>query len=267
MHELRNHVPLVPAEVLIPQVDRQQAQLPPPPPPPPPPGWQAQPRVQLPLAPPPAPPPPHPGWRNGDRAPVRPPPAPPPPPPGHSDREEDRANLNEPQEEEIEYVEELTVRRDDEMMDAFTCSICQDILCCPVTLTCGHSHCTGCMASWLRRKRTCPECREPVPSSGKHQVNIALRGAIDMLFPEGIAQRERRDVRLKKAAGMVITSRGASHRAGNMRNTAAAAPPPPPPPPPPVQREAPRLQMQRGGFNPRADLLDAIRQGARLMAA
>ncbi|CAG8961094.1 hypothetical protein HYFRA_00002637 [Hymenoscyphus fraxineus] len=53
-----------------------------------------------------------------------------------------------------------------------TCSICDQLLYEPWTLSCGHTYCYSCLCSWFvpnKRKKTCPECRTrikqiPAPS-------------------------------------------------------------------------------------------------------
>lgn len=64
--------------------------------------------------------------------------------------------------------------------NSLKCSSCSDLLCYssshaegperdPVTLTCGHTSCRGCLRGWynapavhLARNNTCPDCRAPV---------------------------------------------------------------------------------------------------------
>ncbi|KAI9744806.1 MAG: hypothetical protein M1818_001731 [Claussenomyces sp. TS43310] len=51
------------------------------------------------------------------------------------------------------------------MRSLATCTICDQLLYEPWTLGCGHTYCYSCLCSWFtlnKRKKTCPECRNPV---------------------------------------------------------------------------------------------------------
>ncbi|CAG2173369.1 unnamed protein product [Oppiella nova] len=51
--------------------------------------------------------------------------------------------------------------------DELTCSICQDILCCPVVSPCClQMYCEGCIHDWLHTNNTCPQDRKPLTTSG-----------------------------------------------------------------------------------------------------
>ncbi|CAG0902594.1 unnamed protein product [Cyprideis torosa] len=46
--------------------------------------------------------------------------------------------------------------------EEFTCSICTELLFDPVEISiCDHLFCRKCVTDWLKRSRTCPECRTP----------------------------------------------------------------------------------------------------------
>lgn len=59
--------------------------------------------------------------------------------------------------------------------DNFKCGICHEIIVDPTTLTCGHTMCRFCVASWWynSQKCTCPECRQVW--HGFPQINFTLR--------------------------------------------------------------------------------------------
>ncbi|XP_051747810.1 bifunctional apoptosis regulator-like isoform X4 [Ctenopharyngodon idella] len=75
----------------------------------------------------------------------------------------------------------------------FTCHCCYEVLVDPTTLTCGHSFCRHCLATWwasaLPSVRTdCPECR--AIWQGFPEVNILLRDAVVKLFPADVSRRK-----------------------------------------------------------------------------
>lgn len=55
------------------------------------------------------------------------------------------------------------------------CSICQEILTDPVTLTCGHSYCMKCLSRVLESSsKTCPECRGPITRGRDFNKSVTL---------------------------------------------------------------------------------------------
>lgn len=49
--------------------------------------------------------------------------------------------------------------------ELYKCMICQDTVCLPFSMKCGHSGCGDCLASWFARQgdaRTCPMCRDAI---------------------------------------------------------------------------------------------------------
>jgi hypothetical protein len=56
----------------------------------------------------------------------------------------------------------------------------------PVTLPCGHSYCTDCIApivngtSW---NQTCPDCRGIIPNGINLRPNVAIKAIVDRLLP------------------------------------------------------------------------------------
>ncbi|ROL08896.1 Bifunctional apoptosis regulator [Anabarilius grahami] len=75
----------------------------------------------------------------------------------------------------------------------FTCHCCYEVLVDPTTLTCGHSFCRHCLATWWASTRPtvrtdCPECR--AIWQGFPEVNILLRDAVEKLFPADVSRRK-----------------------------------------------------------------------------
>ena len=62
--------------------------------------------------------------------------------------------------------------------EGFMCSICAGLLREPVSTACGHTFCKACLATWLKKKATCPLCVGPVAGGKPLAVNRALEAAI-----------------------------------------------------------------------------------------
>ncbi|KAG0650705.1 putative RING finger [Hyphodiscus hymeniophilus] len=76
----------------------------------------------------------------------------------------------------VKREEQSAPNKDSELASAFksdltdirnlvTCSICDQLLYEPWTLSCGHTYCYSCLCSWFvpnKRKKTCPECRTSI---------------------------------------------------------------------------------------------------------
>ena len=105
------------------------------------------------LTPPPSPPPSRPS-------------TPPPPPPPQPQPQTQPQPQSQSQRRFSDSTSEL---------DELTCACCYDILREPTTLTCGHTFCRSCIATWyLQSKQTlCPECRQKF--YGVPQINIMIR--------------------------------------------------------------------------------------------
>ncbi|XP_053578132.1 E3 ubiquitin/ISG15 ligase TRIM25-like [Bombina bombina] len=82
-----------------------------------------------------------------------------------------------------------------DLREELTCPICLSIYTDPVTLSCGHNYCLGCIESVLGTQEgsgvyTCPECRETFTKKPKLQRNIALCNVVKHLQ---ITQPEQKD--------------------------------------------------------------------------
>ncbi|XP_048051566.1 bifunctional apoptosis regulator-like isoform X2 [Megalobrama amblycephala] len=72
----------------------------------------------------------------------------------------------------------------------FTCHCCYEVLVDPTTLTCGHSFCRHCLATWWAStiRTDCPECQ--AIWQGFPKVNILLRDAVEKLFAADVSRRK-----------------------------------------------------------------------------
>ena len=68
------------------------------------------------------------------------------------------------------------------LLDDVTCAICLSILHEPASLQCGHTFCSRCVQTALRRTAACPVCRQP--ASQVLAVNHLLSRLLTQTFPE-----------------------------------------------------------------------------------
>eukprot|EP00079_Xenopus_tropicalis_P031711 XP_017945482.1 PREDICTED: E3 ubiquitin/ISG15 ligase TRIM25-like [Xenopus tropicalis] len=72
-----------------------------------------------------------------------------------------------------------------DLTDSLTCSICRNVYTDPVTLTCGHNFCRGCMTNtWNSRERlgedySCPLCCKSVMRRPQLTSNVTLKMIVD----------------------------------------------------------------------------------------
>ncbi|KAG2492176.1 hypothetical protein HYH03_009425 [Edaphochlamys debaryana] len=69
-------------------------------------------------------------------------------------------------------------RDDGELGTYGACPVCQEPVCVPVRLDCGHIFCEDCILEWLERDRTCPMCRANVRPAG---LQLCTDGASPLL--------------------------------------------------------------------------------------
>ena len=72
----------------------------------------------------------------------------------------------------------------------FSCSICTELLCRPVSTPCGHNFCKVCLQQALTMVSVCPVCRDPCPFPHLMKVNTLLRAVIEQNFPVMAHKRE-----------------------------------------------------------------------------
>lgn len=71
---------------------------------------------------------------------------------------------------------------------SLSCGLCQNLLVEPITLSCGHTFCRGCINRKTMTKETCSNscCEIPLSSVESNLItNIALRDIIELLKPGG----------------------------------------------------------------------------------
>ena len=73
------------------------------------------------------------------------------------------------------------------------CPVCHNVLCEPVTTSCGHAYCRPCLDDVLNSLyKRCPTCRGPLDSSlGVPSVSVLLASLVQRSAPEAYASRQR----------------------------------------------------------------------------
>lgn len=71
----------------------------------------------------------------------------------------------------------------------FECSICMQLLCQPVTITCGHTFCKWCLQLNSERSSQCAVCRRQI--EGSQLVNTSLDNFLRECYPQEQARRQR----------------------------------------------------------------------------
>jgi len=80
----------------------------------------------------------------------------------------------------------------EEVPEEFECSLCLNLLLDPVSVTCGHTFCQGCINWSLQYRTACPLCRKSIPVGGS--VNIVLANIIAKFFPQALTLRKQAGV-------------------------------------------------------------------------
>lgn len=103
-----------------------------------------------------------------------------------------RISLNTGTVEVVESEELTLVRRAGEVPQAETavdyddldCSVCHDLICDPITISCGHTYCRLCLKNALERQPRCPLCRSPCSTNAvTHPTNIMVSNLCKKFFP------------------------------------------------------------------------------------
>ena len=102
------------------------------------------------------------------------------------------------------------------LLEALSCTICQEPLRFARVLPCGHAFCDDCITRWFRAKSTCPTCRAgcdegTVLSSGGAcvQLDAATRVAVEAQGDaRAVAWLGERDALVSLLAGRLKRKRG-----------------------------------------------------------
>ncbi|XP_078426809.1 tripartite motif-containing protein 16-like protein isoform X1 [Cetorhinus maximus] len=78
-----------------------------------------------------------------------------------------------------------------ELEEQFTCSICLDFFKSPVTTSCGHNFCKGCLEHFweMIHIHSCPQCKETFDPNLPLQKNVILNGLVEK-WKKGITECE-----------------------------------------------------------------------------
>ena len=52
----------------------------------------------------------------------------------------------------LQEMSNSVISRDD-LQEEFTCTICQELILCAMTIECSHSFCSTCISPWLDKKK------------------------------------------------------------------------------------------------------------------
>ena len=85
-------------------------------------------------------------------------------------------------------------KRATDIPEQFLCAICKYLLFEPVTTNCGHNFCRPCLRRWiLKRKHTCPVCRNGIAKKWRMPVNKSIWNALGSLYPDQVEERRKQE--------------------------------------------------------------------------
>jgi hypothetical protein len=111
--------------------------------------------------------------------------------------ETEEANNNE---------KEDTGRSVDPLLSILECPLCLNMVCEPISISCGHTFCRVCLVKSVRRhKKRCPSCREICHISPETAAeNIMVKGVAMTLDPEGYRLRLEETVTEKESWSTIL---------------------------------------------------------------
>lgn len=77
------------------------------------------------------------------------------------------------------------------LINQLECSLCLNLICQPISISCGHTFCRLCLVKSLRHhKKKCPTCREICHISAENAPeNIMIKTIVNALAAEAYAMR------------------------------------------------------------------------------
>ena len=115
--------------------------------------------------------------------------------------------------------------RQDALMNAISCAVCQDPLYSAVSLKCGHALCASCAHTWLSHKPSCPQCRTTCGINDTRPVSALSAVAEEVARSHGDrAQIARLDLR-KQHDAVLDELRDEARRASVVRSSGRAGTP------------------------------------------
>ena len=127
-------------------------------------------------------------------------------------------------------AQERLERMTQSIKDEVACSVCLETMDLPAGLsTCSHKFCRECIASALKVKPECPECRAPA-TQRDIQDDITLGAMINALRGQGFLNQADLDgaagpARIKPAGGKAIQQQGEQQEGGGAADGQVEAPP------------------------------------------
>ncbi|OGM40754.1 putative ATP-dependent protease (CrgA) [Aspergillus bombycis] len=110
-----------------------------------------------------------------------------------------KCEMHEPMNQDNQRFERLK----DAVRNELDCQVCYSLILDPLTTSCGHTFCRGCVAMALDHSDLCPACRRKLNMAStvkSEPANKRISGIMETLFPEEVALR--RDTSAQEASAL-----------------------------------------------------------------
>ena len=88
----------------------------------------------------------------------------------------------------------------------FECALCLRLLLDPVSVSCGHTFCRGCLETSFDFRASCPLCRNPIVAG--RNVNVLIQSVIQERFPKALEERVKEQLDdLAEEEGAAVTTK------------------------------------------------------------